>query len=144
MQGNWHHKGLTQTYRNVYRSPHFIFLSTKIFQEWDTSQIHCKCPPGQEFDEKNSTNVTCIDFCSFGTRRAECNPMQNNNETDPQKLCFCRNGLNWDKDNNSQYKCFVGLNTVEFSLSIKSTFYSQSVEKLTVKLAKTQSKPIRT
>jgi hypothetical protein len=72
LQGKWHHKELTQTYRHVYRSPHFIFLSTKIFQEWATSQIHCKCPPGQEFDEKNSTNNTCIDFSSFGTRHADC------------------------------------------------------------------------
>ncbi len=112
---------------------------------------YCKCPPGQEFDEKNSTNITCVDFCSFGTRsadckkrNAECNPIQNNNETDPKKLCFCRNGFHWGKNNENEDICFIGKYTVEFSLSIKNTFYDQSGEKPAVKLAKTQPKLIRT
>jgi hypothetical protein len=116
---------------------------------------YCKCPPGKEFDDKNitgtiSTNSTCVDFCSFDTRRAdckkknaECNPVQNNNETDDRKLCYCRNGFHWGKNSKNELICVIGLHTVEFSLSIKNTFYDQSDEKPAVKLAKTQPKLIR-
>ncbi len=113
----------------------------------------CKCPSGKEFEDKNSTNSnssSCVDFCSFGKRlddckkrNAECNPIYSHNEKDPSKLCYCRNGFHWGKNNKNEHICVIGLHTVEFSLSIKNTFYDQSDEKTAVKLAKTQTKLIR-
>jgi hypothetical protein len=117
-----------------------------VYNETKAELYECKCPPGKEFEDNNSTNSTCVDFCSFGTRiadcknkNAECNPIYNSAEKDLKKLCYCRNGFYWEDG-----KCVMGLYTVEFSLSIKNPFYDQSSEKPVVKLAKNLPKSILT